>query len=108
MQKAGLRHVHRELGPVKPHCQFDEVIKGPYNYTAKFEGQGCTIEQMTGGIAAGDFDNDGHVDLFFTVYFKPSILYRNNGKWSRLLSWYTTLFQSSMDVKWTFWTLDGR
>ena len=75
--------MHRELGPIKPHCQFDEVIKGEYNYTAKFEGQGCTIEQMTGGIAAGDYDGDGHVDLFFTVYYKPSILYRNNGKWVR-------------------------
>lgn len=78
-KEAGFTHVHREFGPVKPHCQFDEVINGPYNYTAKFEGQGCTIEQMTGGMAAADYDNDGNIDVFFTVFFKPSVLYRNNG-----------------------------
>ena len=77
--------MHRDLGPVKPHCQFDEVINGPYNFTAKFDGQGCTIEQMTGGVAAGDYDNDGLVDVFFTVYFKPSILYRNNGEFVIIL-----------------------
>ncbi|HXH28561.1 MAG TPA: CRTAC1 family protein, partial [Candidatus Polarisedimenticolia bacterium] len=30
------------------------------------------------GCAAGDFDNDGHVDLYVTN-FGPSVLYRNNG-----------------------------
>lgn len=30
------------------------------------------------GVSAGDFDNDGHVDLYLT-YFGPNVLYRNNG-----------------------------
>lgn len=33
---------------------------------------------MTGGAAAGDYDNDGDVDLFFTRYGSADILYRNN------------------------------
>lgn len=77
---AGFTHVHRAMPPQKPHCQFDTVIEGPYNYSARFEGEGCMVEQMTGGAAAGDYDNDGYVDIFFTVFYGPSLLYRNNGK----------------------------
>lgn len=31
------------------------------------------------GVCAGDFDNDGHTDLYVT-YWGPSVLYRNSGK----------------------------
>ncbi len=34
---------------------------------------------MTGGAAAGDYDNDGRVDLFVTRYDASDILYRNVG-----------------------------
>jgi hypothetical protein len=34
---------------------------------------------MTGGAAAGDFDNDGLVDLFFTRIDGPDVLYKNLG-----------------------------
>ena len=34
---------------------------------------------MTGGAAAGDFDNDGRVDIFVTRLDAPDILYRNKG-----------------------------
>lgn len=33
---------------------------------------------MTGGAAAGDFDNDGWPDLFVTRYWNTPLLYRNN------------------------------
>jgi hypothetical protein len=33
---------------------------------------------MTGGAAAGDFDNDGWPDLFVTRYWDAPLLYRNN------------------------------
>ncbi len=34
---------------------------------------------MSGGAAAGDFDNDGWVDLFVTRIHAPDLLYRNRG-----------------------------
>src|SRR5688500_18453182 len=34
---------------------------------------------MTGGVAAGDYDGDGLVDLFFTRTGGPAVLYRNTG-----------------------------
>jgi O-glycosyl hydrolase len=36
-------------------------------------------QAMTGGAAAGDFDNDGRVDLFFTRVDGTDVLYRNTG-----------------------------
>lgn len=33
------------------------------------------------GVAAGDFDNDGHCDLFFCGLDRPNVLYRNRGNW---------------------------
>ncbi len=41
---------------------------------------GCLPAQvMTGGAAAGDFDQDGYTDLFVTRLDAPDILYRNLG-----------------------------
>jgi enediyne biosynthesis protein E4 len=37
---------------------------------------------MTGGAAAGDFDGDGLVDLFFTRIDAPDVLYKNLGNGS--------------------------
>jgi hypothetical protein len=41
----------------------------------------CDAESpnMTGGAAAGDFDGDGHVDLYVTRLDGPDHLYRNRG-----------------------------
>lgn len=36
-------------------------------------------QAMTGGVAAGDFDGDGLVDLFFTKVDGADLLYRNTG-----------------------------
>jgi enediyne biosynthesis protein E4 len=43
------------------------------------QGPGVAQLVMTGGAAAGDFDNDGWVDIFVTRLDAPDILYRNKG-----------------------------
>lgn len=65
----------------RPHCVFDFVV--PFHNStkrAKLPGEFCTIEHLTGGIAAGDYDGDGLQDLYFTVFAKRSVLYKNLGK----------------------------
>jgi enediyne biosynthesis protein E4 len=67
LEKAGPEHwnrLYRNLGD----WQFEDVTE-----KAGVQGVGYMI-----GAAAGDFDNDGHVDLF-VVGVDRNILYRNNG-----------------------------
>jgi len=42
------------------------------------EKAGLTRSGWSGSVAAGDFDNDGNVDLYLT-YWGNNVLYRNNG-----------------------------
>ena len=43
------------------------------------QGEFCVPEHLTGGAAVGDYDNDGFIDIYFTVFHSRSVLYRNNG-----------------------------
>lgn len=78
-EMVGFHHTHKHRHSSKNDCHLDFVIDGPNNYTTRFHGEECTQEKMTGAVAAGDYDNDGFVDVFFTVYYGPSLLYKNNG-----------------------------
>eukprot|EP00794_Sanderia_malayensis_P020124 gene20124-22096_t len=80
---AGFTHTHRDYIGARPHCVFDFVV--PFYNSSKravLPGEFCTTEQMTGGAAVGDYDNDGLLDVFFAVFTKRSVLYKNlgNGK----------------------------
>jgi hypothetical protein len=50
-----------------------------YFYDPKPYDQISQLEFQTGGAAAGDYDNDGWIDLYVTRYYAPDVLYRNNG-----------------------------
>ncbi|MDP6719618.1 MAG: VCBS repeat-containing protein, partial [Pirellulaceae bacterium] len=53
------------------------------------------VKSMSGGAAAGDFDNDGHVDLFVTVVDGADILYRNQGN-GQFLPFNTNVFDAGI------------
>ncbi len=69
---------------------------------------------MGSGVAAGDFDGDGRVDLYVTLKTKPGRLYRNLGDWrfedvtddaglaeeGSLMDWVTSAFSSDDEVIW--------
>ena len=57
----------------------NELIKGgKLKFTDVTEQAGLTTAGYGMGVATGDYDNDGFMDLFVTN-FGPSILYHNNG-----------------------------
>jgi hypothetical protein len=65
-----------------PAATFSDVTTAAgisYFYDPKPPFTILTEEFQSGGAAAGDFDNDGWVDLYVTRYYAPDILYRNNG-----------------------------
>ena len=57
----------------------DVTATSGIDYVHNSTNTGTLPASMTGGAAAGDFDNDGYVDLFVTRIDNHDILYRNNG-----------------------------
>jgi hypothetical protein len=52
--------------------------RGPLRFTDVTARAGVGLRAYGMGVAAGDYDNDGHLDLFVTA-FGPDTLYHNNG-----------------------------
>ena len=71
-----------------PHSQFLRNRGPDAGYTFENMGEsGVTYQESYGTPVAGDYDNDGDVDLFFTTIrnysaSESSKLFRNNGNWS--------------------------
>lgn len=55
--------------------QYDDLKMWTERYR-EFMGGG-----MGSGVAAGDYDQDGLVDLYVSIKTKPGVLYRNRGNW---------------------------
>ncbi|MCB9750837.1 MAG: CRTAC1 family protein [Myxococcales bacterium] len=69
--EVGIDHVQGEWN-TSPDC----IVDAP---AVDKVGHFCTVEWQTGGVAAGDYDGDGRVDLFFPRVYGANLLYRNNG-----------------------------
>ncbi len=67
-----LQHQAREPG----NCLFDNITRPT---EAERRGALCDAERMTGGAAAGDFNNDGAIDLIVTRLDGHDLLFRNRG-----------------------------
>ena len=77
----GITHVHRESRPQRGSCNFDMVIPlRQGKKVANLTNELCTMEMLTGGIAVGDYDDDGLQDIYFSLYNERSRLYRNLGR----------------------------
>ncbi|MDG2214303.1 MAG: CRTAC1 family protein [Verrucomicrobiota bacterium] len=56
---------------------------GKFAFEDKSSGAGLHWQESYASPALADYDNDGHLDLFFTTVYagNTSVLYRNSGNW---------------------------
>lgn len=71
----GVEGVQR-IVQTSPNCLFDQYDREVFLWD---RGGFCMVEIMSGGAAAGDFDNDGWTDLFYPRMDNHSLLFRNRG-----------------------------
>ncbi|MFQ5501660.1 MAG: CRTAC1 family protein [Phycisphaerae bacterium] len=55
---------------------------GAGQFTDHSIGNGIPILPQPSGLAAGDYDGDGDMDLYFSQYGEPNVLVRNEGNWT--------------------------
>lgn len=69
---AGLATIVQAQQRVEPFCLLDQAsTPEPLDF--------CFAERLTGGVAAGDYDGDGLLDLFFSALDGPGRLMHNEG-----------------------------
>jgi enediyne biosynthesis protein E4 len=81
----GLIDIYFPNGAPLPGCEPDESPRhalyknlGGWRFEDVTEEAGLVCREYGLGVVAGDYDNDGHPDLFLNNY-GPNVLYRNNG-----------------------------
>ena len=64
---------YRNMGPA-----------GDYHFEDVSDGAGLPWQESYASPALGDFDNDGYLDIYYTVAWESddNVLYRNNGNWT--------------------------
>jgi enediyne biosynthesis protein E4 len=69
---AGLGGIVQAEQRIEPFCLLDQAsTPEPLDF--------CFAERLTGGVAAGDYDGDGLIDLFFAALDGPGRLMHNEG-----------------------------
>ncbi len=73
-----VRHIHSNVGYAQPPHLFLNDGRGNFQDIATQAGGGFAGPKVARGLACGDFDRDGDVDLVITTNGGPPFLYRND------------------------------
>ena len=72
-----VRRIHGNVGYAQPPHLFLNDGKGAFRDVAALAGSGFATPKVARGLAYGDFDRDGSLDLLLTTNQGPAYLYRN-------------------------------
>jgi hypothetical protein len=75
---ATVRNVRGNVGYAQPPHLFLNQGPGRFRDVAREAGAGFAAAKVARGVACGDFDRDGDVDLLITTNQGPAYLYRND------------------------------
>jgi hypothetical protein len=75
---ATVRNVRGNVGYAQPPHLFLNQGHGRFRDVAREAGSGFASAKVARGVACGDFDRDGDVDLLLTTNQGPAFLYRND------------------------------
>ncbi len=73
-----VRHIHSNVGYAQPPHLFLNDGHGNFRDVAREVGDGFAAPKVARGLAYGDFDRDGDVDVLITTNQGPAFLYRND------------------------------
>ncbi len=73
-----VRNIGRNTGYAQPPHLFMNQGKGVFRDVASEAGKDFAAPKVARGVACGDFDRDGDVDLLVTTNNGPTLLYRND------------------------------
>ena len=73
-----VRHIHSNVGYAQPPHLFLNDGRGNFRDVAREVGDGFAAPKVARGLAYGDFDRDGDVDVLITTNQGPAFLYRND------------------------------
>ena len=73
-----VRNIHGHVGYAQPPHLFLNDGKGTFQDIASSVGEAFAAPKVGRGLAYGDFDRDGDVDLLLTTNGGPAVLFRND------------------------------
>src|SRR5208337_3881368 len=73
-----VRNIRGNVGYAQPAQLFQNLGSGQFRDVASEIGGGFDLPKVGRGLAVGDFDRDGHLDVLLTTNNGPAYLYRND------------------------------